>query len=88
MSPCEIEMPGEAGSLQIYGIGTALFIAIDDRGSEVVVRVTTTVCSAMGSKHGNRVNVFLDSPFMQLTTSGQKRKKIIHSRKRVQFCYC
>jgi hypothetical protein len=37
MSPCAIEITGVAGSLQIYGIGTALFVATDDHDHEVIL---------------------------------------------------
>jgi hypothetical protein len=39
MTPCMVEITGIAGTLQIYGCGTALFLATDDLGRHFVLRV-------------------------------------------------
>jgi hypothetical protein len=86
MSPCEIEISGVAGSLHIYGIGTAMFVAIDERGSEVGLRIHNCLfshgefnlisVSQLGSVDGNHVDLSLASPLIFLTISGSKRKQV------------
>jgi hypothetical protein len=39
MTPCKVEITGVAGSLQIYGCGTALFLVDDEAGRPVILRV-------------------------------------------------
>ena len=82
MSPCEIEITGVAGSLQIYGIGTALFVARDDQGHEVILRIHNCLfshgkfnlisVSQLCGKPKNSVNLSIDSPALSLMSSGQK----------------
>jgi hypothetical protein len=86
MSPCEIEIFGVSGSLQIYGIGTALFVVKDHRGDEIILRVhnclysqgsfTLISVSQLCGKPGNRVDLSLDSPALHLVSSGPKHRKI------------
>jgi hypothetical protein len=85
MSPCEIEITGVAGSLQIYGIGTALFVATDDQGHEVILRIHNCLfshgkfnlisVSQLCGKPENRVNLSIDSPALSLMSSGQKCRR-------------
>lgn len=85
MSPCEIEITGVAGSLQIYGIGTALFVTMDDKGHEVILRIHNCLfsqgefnlisVSQLCGKPGNSVNLSIDSPALHVMSSGQKRRK-------------
>ncbi len=39
MSPCHIELTGLSGSLQVYGCGTALFVATSSSNEQVVLRI-------------------------------------------------
>jgi hypothetical protein len=39
MSPCQIELTGVSGSLQVYGCGTALFVATSSSNEQVVLRI-------------------------------------------------
>ena len=76
MSPCEIEILGVAGSLQIYGIGTALFVAKDDSDREVVLRIHNCLfsrgefnlisVSQLCGKPENRVDLSVVSPALCL----------------------
>ena len=85
MSPCEIEITGVAGSLQIYGIGTALFVATDDQDHEVILRVNNCLfshwkfnlisVSKLCGKPENSVNLSIDSPALSLMSSGQKSRR-------------
>jgi hypothetical protein len=86
MSPCEIEISGVSGSLQIYGIGTALFVVKDHRGDEIIMRVhnclysqgsfTLLSVSQFCGKQGNSVDFSLNSPALHLVSSGPKRLQI------------
>ena len=86
MSPCEVEISGVAGSLQIYGIGTALFVVRDDSDNEVILRVnnclfsqgefTLLSVSQLYGKLGNSVDLSLESPSLRLMSSGPKRRRI------------
>jgi hypothetical protein len=86
MSPCEIEISGVAGSLQIYGIGTALFVALDDSEHEVVIRIHNCLfsqgefnlisVSQLCGKPENSVDLSLDSPLLHLMSSGQRSRRI------------
>jgi hypothetical protein len=82
MLPCEIEISGVAGSLQIYGIGTALFIALDEDEHEVIIRIHNCLfsqgefnlirVSQLCGKPDNSVNLSLDSPSLKFKSSGQR----------------
>ncbi len=84
MSPCEIEITGVAGSLQIYGIGTALFVARDVNDCEVVLRIHNCLFSSgefnlisvsqLCGKQENHVNLSIDSPSLHLMSSGHRRR--------------
>jgi hypothetical protein len=86
MCPCEVEITGVAGSLQIYGCETALFLAIDDGGNSIVLRVHNclfsygefsliSVSQLYGKRH-NGVNLAVESTSLQLTTSEEKRRAV------------
>jgi hypothetical protein len=86
MSPCEIEISGVSGLLQIYGIGTALFVVKDLGGNEIVMRVhnclysqgdfTLISVSQLCGKLGSSVDFSLDSPSLHLVSSEPKRREI------------
>ena len=86
MSPCEIEISGVAGCLQIYGIGPALFIALDENGQEVVIRIHNCLfsqgefnlisVSQLCGKPENSVDLSLDFPALHLMSSGQRSRRI------------
>jgi hypothetical protein len=85
MSPCEIEITGVAGSLQIFGIGTALFVATDDRDREVILRIHNCLfsqgefnllsVSQLCGKPGNSVSLSIGSPAISVMSSGPKRRR-------------
>ena len=82
MSPCALEITGISGSLQIYGIGTALFLA-ECEGSSVVLCVHNCLCghgefnlisvSQLVQQKGNVVDFSVVSP--NLTIIGPKGRK-------------
>jgi hypothetical protein len=86
MSPCEIEISGVAGCLQIYGIGTALFAALDENEHEMVIGIHNCLfgqgefnlisVSQLCEKPANSVDLSLDSPFLHLMSSGQRGRRI------------
>jgi hypothetical protein len=86
MSPCQIEITGVAGSLQIYGIGTALFLGNDDSRKLFVLRVHNCLfsrgqfnllsVSQMCQKEGNSVDFSLTSPTLLLQVDGMKQRQV------------
>ncbi len=84
MSPCALEITGISGSLQIYGVGTALFLGEDSIGNPVVVRIHNSLCgqgefnlisvSQLVQQKGNCVDFSLKSPYLTLDSSGPKRR--------------
>ncbi len=72
MLPCQVEITGIAGALQIYGCGTALFLADDSNGRSVILRVHNCLygqgqfnllsVSQMCQMDGNLVDFTLASP--------------------------
>ena len=84
MSPCVIEITGVAGSLQIYGIGTALFVARDDQDREVLLRIHNCLfsrgefnlisVSQLCGKQENSVNLSIGPPSLHVMSSGQRRR--------------
>jgi hypothetical protein len=71
---------------QIYGIGTALFVAMDENEHEVVIRIHNCLysqgefnlisVSQLCGKPENSVDLSLDSPLLYLKSSGQKGRRI------------
>ena len=86
MTPCMVEITGIAGALQIYGCGTAVFLAKDVSGRSFALRVHNCLfgggqfnllsVSQLSQKVGNSVNLSLDSPTMTLRTSGSKSRAV------------
>ena len=82
MSPCALEITGISGSLQIYGVGTALFLSQDNNGNPIVVRIHNCLCghgefnlisvSQLVQQKGNNVDFSLQNPYLTLVSSGQK----------------
>ena len=83
MTPCMIEITGIAGALQIYGCGTALFLATDASGRSFILRVHNCLfgqgefnllsVSQLCQQDGNSVNLSLVSPSLTLRSSGSKK---------------
>ena len=86
MLPCQIEITGIAGALQIYGCGTALFLSDDESGHPVVLRVHNCLygqghfnllsVSQICQKEGNVVDFTLGSPMLVLRSSGTKKRTL------------
>jgi hypothetical protein len=76
MVPCQVEITGIAGALQIYGRGTALFLYDDGSGHPALLRVHNCLyghggfnllsVSQVCQKEGNSVDFTLGSPAMIL----------------------
>ncbi len=74
MAPCEIEITGVAGSLQVYGCGTALFLVDDASGEPFLLRIHNCLygqgqfnllsVSQMCQNADNSVDFNLDSPVL------------------------
>jgi len=54
MVPCEIEITGVGGSLQVYGCGTALFLADDESGQPFLLQIHNCL---YGQGHFNLLSV-------------------------------
>jgi hypothetical protein len=86
MSPCQIEITGIAGSLRIYGIGTALFPGNDDSGKSFALRLHNCLfsrgqfnllsVSQVCQKEGNSVDFSLASPDLMLQVNGVKQRQV------------
>ena len=86
MSPCQIEITGVSGSLQIYGIGTALFIGEDFDGHQLALRVHNCLfsqgefnllsVSQVCQKEGHSVDFSLTAPEIRLRVSGVKSRQV------------
>ncbi len=86
MTPCMVEITGIAGALQIYGCGTAVFLARDTSERSFVLRVHNCLfgggqfnllsVSQLSQKAGNSVNLSLDSPTVTFRTSGSKSRSV------------
>jgi hypothetical protein len=83
MTPCKVEITGVAGSLQIYGCGTALFLVDDEAGQPLLLRVHNclygqgqfnllSVSQICQSEH-NSVDFNLEAPALILSTGSKKR---------------
>ena len=83
MTPCKVEITGVAGSLQIYGCGTAWFLADDDSGQPFLLRVQNFLygegqfnllsVSQLCQDERNSVDFNLDSPFLLFSIGAKKR---------------
>ena len=81
MMPCQVEITGIAGALQIYGCGTALFLFDDASGQLIILRVHNCLyghgefnllsVSQICQKEGNAVDFALESP--ELILRAKKR---------------
>jgi hypothetical protein len=78
MMPCQVEITGIAGALQIYGCGTALFLFEDDLGQPILLRVHNCLyghgefnllsVSQICQREGTSVDFALESPELVLRT--------------------
>jgi hypothetical protein len=76
MMPCQVEITGIAGALQIYGCGTALFLFDDDSGQPILLRVHNCLyghgefnllsVSQICQREGNSIDFALESPKLVL----------------------
>ncbi len=77
LQPCRIEVTGVAGSLPIYGSGTANFVALDHNRKQIILRIPNCLygrcefnllsVSQFNQVVGNRVDFSLNSPAMVVT---------------------
>jgi hypothetical protein len=84
MLPCQVEITGIAGALQIYGCDTALFLYDDGCGLSVVLRIHNCLygrgqfnllsVSQICQQNGNSVYFTLASPALVLRGSGSKTR--------------
>ena len=87
MIPCEIEITGVAGSLQVYGCGTALFLVNDDSGQPFLLRISNCLygqgqfnllsVSQMCQNPDNSVDFHLDSPAILFSSIVRSRQRQI-----------
>ena len=90
LEPCQIEVVGVAGSLPIFGIGTAIFALCLPGGSEIVVRIHNCLysfgefnllsVSQMQTNKRNKINLSLENPSVRLYStdsdvSGSEKQK-------------
>ncbi len=83
MIPCKVEITGVAGSLQIYGCGTALFLVDDEAGQPLLLRVHNCLygegqfnllsVSQVCQSEYNSVDLNLESPALVLASGPKKR---------------
>ncbi len=81
LEPCQIEVVGVAGSLPIFGIGTAIFALCLPGGSEIVVRIHNCLysfgefnllsMSQMQTNKRNKVNLSLEAPSVRLYSTDE-----------------
>jgi hypothetical protein len=86
MLPCQVEITGIAGALQIYGCGTALFLSDDGLGNLAILRVNNCLyghcqfsllsVSQICQQPGNAVDFTLGSPVLVLRSTGAKRREL------------
>jgi hypothetical protein len=72
LQPCRVQITGVAGSLPIYGSGTASFVTQDHAGRSIIVMIPNCLfgrcafnllsVSQFNQVRGNRVDFNLDSP--------------------------
>ena len=87
MVPCEIEITGVAGSLRVYGCGTALFIVYDDSGKPFILRINNCLydqgqlnllsVSQMCQDPNNCVDFDLDSPALNFSNTVRSKQRHI-----------
>jgi hypothetical protein len=87
MFPCEIEITGVAGSLQVYGCGTAFFLVDDDSGQPLILRVNNCLygqgqfnllsVSQMCQDPNNCVDFNLDSPALIFSSTVRSNRRQI-----------
>jgi hypothetical protein len=87
MSSCYVKLTGVSGSLQVHGCGTALFLAQDDKGNGIIVRVQNCLfcygdfnlisVSQFQQIPENSVNFNLGAPSITISSSGNKRQVCI-----------
>jgi hypothetical protein len=81
-----VEITGISGSLQVHECGTALFVARDEHGDEVILRVHNCLfcygdfnlisVSQLQQVPGNAVDFSLGSPSMTVSSSGIVKKTV------------
>jgi hypothetical protein len=86
MLPCQVEITGIAGALQIYGCGTALFLADDSDGRSVILRVHNCLygqgkfnllsVSQVCQMDGNSVDFTLASPALVVRSTSARKRSI------------
>jgi hypothetical protein len=86
MLPCYVELTGISGSLQIHGVGTALFLARDEGGIEILLRVYNCLfsygdlnlisVSQFQQVQGNVVDFSLGGPSMTVFSSGVMKRPV------------
>ena len=87
MVPCEIEITGVAGSLQVYGCGTALFLVDDDSGQPFLLRIHNCLygqgqfnllsVSQMCQNSHHVVDFNIDSPALIFSSTVRSRSRQI-----------
>jgi hypothetical protein len=86
MTPCQVEITGIAGALQIYGCGTALFLFDDGSGFPALLRVYNCLyghgqfnllsVSQIIQKDGNSVDLKVGTPALVLRSSNGKGRQL------------
>jgi hypothetical protein len=85
MTPCHIEITGVSGMLEVFGCGTALFIASDSNGDPVILRVHNCLfsygefnllsVSQLNQVNSNGVDFSRHLSCMTLHTAGKWRRQ-------------
>jgi hypothetical protein len=85
LDPCQLEVVGVAGSLPIFGIGTAIFALVLAGGSEVLVRVHNCLysfgefnllsVSQMQTNHMTSIELSLEAPSIRLYSADRSVKR-------------
>ncbi len=84
MTPCKVEITGVAGSLQIYGSGTALFLVVDATSQPFLLQIHNCLyghgefnllsVSQMSQIASNTVDLSLHSPALIFSPGFKKRQ--------------
>ena len=84
MTPCQVEITGVAGSLQIYGSGTVLFLVNDELGQPFLLQIHNCLyghgefnllsVSQMCQVASNTVDFGLKSPALIFDSEAKKRQ--------------
>jgi hypothetical protein len=87
MVPCEIEITGVGGSLQVYGCGTALFLADDESGQPFLLQIHNCLygqghfnllsVSQLCQNSNNSVDFTLDSPVLVFSSRSKNHPREI-----------